>query len=111
VLTGLGYSAHRTSLLTIVLAMAIVVEYANRHQENDERLVEHPELCEELTKLAMREIIAPILDNARPALGLVPVALTPRVSGEPPSVCGHGGSFHAAASLRKRPGFLPHPAV
>jgi hypothetical protein len=70
VLTGLGYSAHRSSLGAIVLAIAIVVDYTNRHRENDERpMEERLELCEEPTKLAMREIIAPILNNARPALG------------------------------------------
>src|SRR5712671_4795818 len=63
VLNAIGYSANTVSLLAIVLAIGIVVDDAIVVVENVERVMEeHPELSPgEATKLAMGEIIAPII--------------------------------------------------
>ena len=63
VLNAIGYSANSVSLLAVVLAIGIVVDDAIVVVENVERVMEeHPELSPaDATKLAMREITAPII--------------------------------------------------
>ena len=85
VLKAVGYSANTVSLLAIVLAIGIVVDDAIVVVENVERVMEeHPELSPgEATKLAMREIIAPIIAITLVLLSVfVPVAFIPGISGE-----------------------------
>src|ERR1700732_1160461 len=85
VLKAIGYSAHTVSLLAIVLAIGIVVDDAIVVVENVERVMEeHPELSPgEATKLAMAEIIAPIIAITLVLLSVfVPGAFIPGISGE-----------------------------
>jgi hydrophobe/amphiphile efflux-1 (HAE1) family protein len=85
VLKAVGYSANTVSLLAIVLAIGIVVDDAIVVVENVERVMEeHPELSpSEATKLAMGEIIAPIIAITLVLLSVfVPVAFIPGISGE-----------------------------
>jgi hydrophobe/amphiphile efflux-1 (HAE1) family protein len=85
VLKAVGYSANTVSLLAIVLAIGIVVDDAIVVVENVERVMEeHPELSPgEATKLAMGEIIAPIIAITLVLLSVfVPVAFIPGISGE-----------------------------
>jgi hydrophobe/amphiphile efflux-1 (HAE1) family protein len=85
VLKAVGYSANTVSLLAIVLAIGIVVDDAIVVVENVERVMEeHPELSPgEATKLAMSEIIAPIIAITLVLLSVfVPVAFIPGISGE-----------------------------
>ena len=85
VLKAVGYSANTVSLLAIVLAIGIVVDDAIVVVENVERVMEeHPELSPgEATKLAMREIIAPIIAITLVLLSVfVPVAFIPGITGE-----------------------------
>jgi hydrophobe/amphiphile efflux-1 (HAE1) family protein len=85
VLKAVGYSANTVSLLAIVLAIGIVVDDAIVVVENVERVMEeHPELSPgDATKLAMREIIAPIIAITLVLLSVfVPVAFIPGISGE-----------------------------
>jgi multidrug efflux pump subunit AcrB len=80
-----GYSANSVSLLAVVLAIGIVVDDAIVVVENVERVMEeHPELSPaEATKLAMREITAPIIAITLVLLSVfVPVAFIPGISGE-----------------------------
>jgi hydrophobe/amphiphile efflux-1 (HAE1) family protein len=84
-LLAVGYSANTVSLLAIVLAIGIVVDDAIVVVENVERVMEeHPELSPgEATKLAMREITAPIIAITLVLLSVfVPVAFIPGISGE-----------------------------
>src|SRR5271156_955627 len=84
-LKAVGYSANTVSLLAIVLAIGIVVDDAIVVVENVERVMEeHPELSPgEATKLAMSEIIAPIIAITLVLLSVfVPVAFIPGISGE-----------------------------
>jgi multidrug efflux pump subunit AcrB len=84
-LKAVGYSANTVSLLAIVLAIGIVVDDAIVVVENVERVMEeHPELSPgEATKLAMREITAPIIAITLVLLSVfVPVAFIPGISGE-----------------------------
>src|SRR6202521_881641 len=85
VLKAVGYSANTVSLLAIVLAIGIVVDDAIVVVENVERVMEeHPELSPgDATKLAMSEIIAPIIAITLVLLSVfVPVAVVPGISGE-----------------------------
>ncbi len=85
VLKAVGYSANTVSLLAIVLAIGIVVDDAIVVVENVERVMEeHPELSPgDATKLAMREITAPIIAITLVLLSVfVPVAFIPGISGE-----------------------------
>ena len=85
VLYAVGYSANSVSLLAVVLAIGIVVDDAIVVVENVERVMEeHPELTPaEATKLAMREITAPIIAITLVLLSVfVPVAFIPGISGE-----------------------------
>jgi hydrophobe/amphiphile efflux-1 (HAE1) family protein len=85
VLYAIGYSANSVSLLAVVLAIGIVVDDAIVVVENVERVMEeHPELTPaEATKLAMREITAPIIAITLVLLSVfVPVAFIPGISGE-----------------------------
>src|ERR1700738_573588 len=85
VLKAVGYSANTVSLLAIVLAIRSVVDDAIVVVENVERVMEeHPELSPgEATKLAMGEIIAPIIAITLVLLSVfVPVAFIPGISGE-----------------------------
>ncbi|HEV7337278.1 MAG TPA: multidrug efflux RND transporter permease subunit [Bosea sp. (in: a-proteobacteria)] len=85
VLNAIGYSANTVSLLAIVLAIGIVVDDAIVVVENVERVMEeHPELSPaEATKLAMGEIVAPIIAITLVLLSVfVPVAFIPGISGE-----------------------------
>ena len=80
-----GYSANTVSLLAVVLAIGIVVDDAIVVVENVERVMEeHPELTPgEATKMAMREITAPIIAITLVLLSVfVPVAFIPGISGE-----------------------------
>jgi hydrophobe/amphiphile efflux-1 (HAE1) family protein len=84
-LLAVGYSANTVSLLAIVLAIGIVVDDAIVVVENVERVMEeHPELSpDQATKLAMREITAPIIAITLVLLSVfVPVAFIPGISGE-----------------------------
>jgi len=84
-LKAIGYSANSVSLLALVLAIGIVVDDAIVVVENVERVMEeHPELSPaEATKLAMREITAPIIAITLVLLSVfVPVAFIPGISGE-----------------------------
>jgi multidrug efflux pump subunit AcrB len=72
-------------LLAVVLAIGIVVDDAIVVVENVERVMEeHPELSPaDATKLAMREITAPIIAITLVLLSVfVPVAFIPGISGE-----------------------------
>ncbi|MDT8343829.1 MAG: multidrug efflux RND transporter permease subunit [Thermohalobaculum sp.] len=85
VLNAIGYSANSVSLLAVVLAIGIVVDDAIVVVENVERVMEErPELSPaEATKLAMREITAPIIAITLVLLSVfVPVAFIPGISGE-----------------------------
>ena len=85
VLNAIGYSANSVSLLAVVLAIGIVVDDAIVVVENVERVMEeHPELSPaDATKLAMREITAPIIAITLVLLSVfVPVAFIPGISGE-----------------------------
>jgi hydrophobe/amphiphile efflux-1 (HAE1) family protein len=85
VLYAVGYSANSVSLLAVVLAIGIVVDDAIVVVENVERVMEeHPELTPgEATKMAMREITAPIIAITLVLLSVfVPVAFIPGISGE-----------------------------
>ena len=85
VLYAVGYSANSVSLLAVVLAIGIVVDDAIVVVENVERVMEeHPELTPaEATKLAMREITAPIIAITLVLLSVfVPIAFIPGISGE-----------------------------
>src|SRR5271168_2177446 len=85
VLYAIGYSANSVSLLAVVLAIGIVVDDAIVVVENVERVMEeHPELTPgEATKVAMREITAPIIAITLVLLSVfVPVAFIPGISGE-----------------------------
>jgi hydrophobe/amphiphile efflux-1 (HAE1) family protein len=85
VLYAVGYSANSVSLLAVVLAIGIVVDDAIVVVENVERVMEeHPELTPgEATKLAMREITAPIIAITLVLLSVfVPVGFIPGISGE-----------------------------
>jgi hydrophobe/amphiphile efflux-1 (HAE1) family protein len=85
VLYAVGYSANSVSLLAVVLAIGIVVDDAIVVVENVERVMEeHPELTPaEATKLAMREITAPIIAITLVLLSVfVPIACIPGISGE-----------------------------
>jgi hydrophobe/amphiphile efflux-1 (HAE1) family protein len=85
VLNAIGYSANSVSLLAVVLAIGIVVDDAIVVVENVERVMEeHPELTPgEATKVAMREITAPIIAITLVLLSVfVPVAFIPGISGE-----------------------------
>jgi hydrophobe/amphiphile efflux-1 (HAE1) family protein len=84
-LKAVGYSANTVSLLAVVLAIGIVVDDAIVVVENAERVMEeHPELSpRDATKLAMREITAPIIAITLVLLSVfVPVAFIPGISGE-----------------------------
>jgi hydrophobe/amphiphile efflux-1 (HAE1) family protein len=85
VLYAIGYSANSVSLLAVVLAIGIVVDDAIVVVENVERVMEeHPELSPaDATKLAMREITAPIIAITLVLMSVfVPVAFIPGISGE-----------------------------
>ncbi|EJW13425.1 RND multidrug efflux transporter [Rhodovulum sp. PH10] len=85
VLNAIGYSANSVSLLAVVLAIGIVVDDAIVVVENVERVMEErPDLTPaEATKLAMREITAPIVAITMVLLSVfVPVAFIPGISGE-----------------------------
>src|SRR5271170_6380046 len=85
VLKAVGYSANSVSLLAVVLAIGIVFDDAIVVVENVERVMEeHPELSPgDATKLAMREITAPIIAITLVLLSVfVPVAFIPGISGE-----------------------------
>ncbi len=85
VLYAIGYSANSVSLLAVVLAIGIVVDDAIVVVENVERVMEErPDLSPgEATKLAMREITAPIIAITLVLLSVfVPVAFIPGISGE-----------------------------
>jgi hydrophobe/amphiphile efflux-1 (HAE1) family protein len=85
VLYAVDYSANSVSLLAVVLAIGIVVDDAIVVVENVERVMEeHPELTPaEATKVAMREITAPIIAITLVLLSVfVPVAFIPGISGE-----------------------------
>jgi hydrophobe/amphiphile efflux-1 (HAE1) family protein len=85
VLNAIGYSANTVSLLAVVLAIGIVVDDAIVVVEQVEHVMEqHPELSPgEATKLAMSQIIAPILGITLVLLSVfVPVAFIPGISGE-----------------------------
>ena len=85
VLYAIGYSANSVSLLAVVLAIGIVVDDAIVVVENVERVMEeHPDLSPgDATKLAMREITAPIIAITLVLLSVfVPVAFIPGISGE-----------------------------
>jgi multidrug efflux pump len=84
-LLAVGYSANSVSLLAIVLAIGIVVDDAIVVVENVERVMEErPELSPgDATKLAMREITAPVIAITLVLLSVfVPVAFIPGISGE-----------------------------
>ena len=85
VLYAIGYSANSVSLLAVVLAIGIVVDDAIVVVENVERVMaERPDLSPaDATKLAMREITAPIIAITLVLLSVfVPVAFIPGISGE-----------------------------
>ncbi|MGO4670279.1 efflux RND transporter permease subunit [Bosea sp. 2RAB26] len=85
VLNAIGYSANSVSLLAVVLAIGIVVDDAIVVVENVERVMEErPELTPgEATKVAMREITAPIIAITLVLLSVfVPVAFIPGIAGE-----------------------------
>jgi hydrophobe/amphiphile efflux-1 (HAE1) family protein len=85
VLNAIGYSANSVSLLAVVLAIGIVVDDAIVVVENVERVMEErPDLSvPDATKLAMREITAPIIAITLVLLSVfVPVAFIPGISGE-----------------------------
>jgi hydrophobe/amphiphile efflux-1 (HAE1) family protein len=85
VLNAIGYSANSVSLLAVVLAIGIVVDDAIVVVENVERVMEErPELSRaDATKLAMKEITAPIIAITLVLLSVfVPVAFIPGISGE-----------------------------
>src|SRR5690348_8997594 len=85
VLNAIGYSANTVSLLAVVLAIGIVVDDAIVVVEQVEHVMEqHPELSPgEATKLAMSQIVAPIIAITLVLLSVfVPVAFIPGISGE-----------------------------
>ena len=84
VLLVIGYSANTVSLLAMVLAIGIVVDDAIVVVENVERVLEEqPELTPQAaTKLAMRQITAPIIAITLVLLSVfVPIAFIPGISG------------------------------
>jgi hydrophobe/amphiphile efflux-1 (HAE1) family protein len=84
-LNAIGYSANSVSLLALVLSIGIVVDDAIVVVENVERVMEEqPGLtAAEATKVAMKEITAPILAITLVLLSVfVPVAFIPGMSGE-----------------------------
>src|SRR5579875_681311 len=85
VLNAIGYSANTVSLLAVVLAIGIVVDDAIVVVEAVEQVMErHPDMSPgEATKLAMRQIFAPIIAITLVLLSVfVPVAFIPGISGE-----------------------------
>ena len=111
-LTGLGYSAH-SSLLAIVLAIGIVVDDANPHRENEERLMEeHPELCEQRRRSWPCE---KPLHRSSITLVLLSVSCRspslPEFRGSPPQLVVTETVSMLLSPPRKRRGFLTHPAV
>ena len=84
-LLALGYSANTVSLLALVLAIGIVVDDAIVVVENVERVMEeNPEMAPaDATKLAMRQITAPIIAITLVLLSVfVPIAFIPGISGQ-----------------------------
>jgi len=84
ILLASGYTANTVTLLAMVLAIGIVVDDAIVVVENVERVMEeHPEMDpKEATKLAMRQITAPIIAITLVLLSVfVPVGFIPGLSG------------------------------
>ena len=85
ILLVLGYSANTISLLALVVAIGVVVDDAIVVVENVERVMdEHPDMHpRDATKLAMRQIIGPIIAISLVLLSVfVPVGFIPGLSGE-----------------------------
>ncbi|MDR6292492.1 MULTISPECIES: efflux RND transporter permease subunit [Inquilinus] len=84
VLLAMGFSANTISLFAMILAIGIVVDDAIVVIENVERVMEETGLpAKEATKLAMREITAPILAITMVLLAVfVPVGFIPGITGE-----------------------------
>lgn len=85
ILLALGYSANTISLLALVVAIGVVVDDAIVVVENVERVMEeHPEMDPRAaTKLAMRQIIGPIIAISLVLLSVfVPVGFIPGLSGQ-----------------------------
>ncbi|GAB0115572.1 efflux RND transporter permease subunit [Acidisoma sp. C75] len=85
ILLALGYSANTISLLALVVAIGVVVDDAIVVVENVERVMdEHPDMDpRDATKLAMRQIIGPIIAISLVLLSVfVPVGFIPGLSGE-----------------------------
>lgn len=85
VLLALGYSANTISLLALVVAIGVVVDDAIVVVENVERVMEeHSEMDPRAaTKLAMRQIIGPIIAISLVLLSVfVPVGFIPGLSGQ-----------------------------
>ncbi|GAB0118843.1 efflux RND transporter permease subunit [Acidisoma sp. 7E03] len=85
VMLALGYSANTISLLALVVAIGVVVDDAIVVVENVERVMEeHPEMDPRAaTKLAMRQIIGPIIAISLVLLSVfVPVGFIPGLSGQ-----------------------------
>ncbi|HTH99402.1 MAG TPA: multidrug efflux RND transporter permease subunit [Acidisoma sp.] len=85
VLMALGYSANTISLLALVVAIGVVVDDAIVVVENVERVMEeHPDMDPRAaTKLAMRQIIGPIIAISLVLLSVfVPVGFIPGLSGQ-----------------------------
>jgi hydrophobe/amphiphile efflux-1 (HAE1) family protein len=84
VLLAFGFSANTVTLLALVVATGIVVDDAIVVVENVERVMaERPDLSpREATKLAMRQITAPIIAISLVLLSVfVPIAFIPGLSG------------------------------
>ncbi len=85
VLNAIGYSANTVSLLAMILAIGIVVDDAIIVVEAvEQKMEERPELSSaDATKLAMQDIIAPIIATTMVLLAVfVPVAFISGISGE-----------------------------
>ena len=85
VLLAVGYSANTISLLALVVAIGVVVDDAIVVVENVERVMdEHPDMDPRAaTKLAMRQIIGPIIAISLVLLSVfVPIGFIPGLSGE-----------------------------
>ncbi|MBV9735349.1 MAG: efflux RND transporter permease subunit, partial [Acidisphaera sp.] len=85
VLLAMGYSANTISLLAMVLAIGILVDDAIVVVENVERVLEeNPAMSPaDATKLAMRQITAPIIAISLVLLSVfVPVGFIPGISGQ-----------------------------
>jgi hydrophobe/amphiphile efflux-1 (HAE1) family protein len=85
ILLALGYSANTISLLALVVAIGVVVDDAIVVVENVERVMEeHPDMDPRAaTKLAMRQIIGPIIAISLVLLSVfVPVGFIPGLSGQ-----------------------------